>query len=229
MHRRAVPQTLVRHARASSSSQVFPAPWRNPARAAQNGVKTLGSLHQWHHLATPMLSLRRKWDLFSELSELHAIDEHMDLVEFLDGAAAAADVVQHALHSDGFRAFCMHEQSADNVDSSDDVRVLQDVLDRACFQDCVFHMQEADKRGMHYELRHLNVVGCSLFDAEVDAQSARLGVHLDMAQTLRITSSWKDFMLTKQTSMLWVFESPLSSAMQWRVRAMDDFELSKHI
>ncbi|CAK4082614.1 unnamed protein product [Aphanomyces euteiches] len=214
----------------SSSSHVFPAPdtWRHAIRV----VQTLGSFKQWQHFTTPTLSLRAKWAIFNELQQA---DEPIDLGEFMQGASVAIDVVLHAMYSESFRQYCMaRHDKVEDVDS-DEAALLQRVLSHKCFQKYMYECQEADKRGMLYELRHLHFTRLSLYDVHVTNSSVRLDLHVQAVQTMRVTSAKKVFLVKNPTSMLWQFESRQSDsrggdeAMSWQVRSLDNVaQLPEH-
>ncbi|ETV83223.1 hypothetical protein H257_04004 [Aphanomyces astaci] len=220
----------------SSTSQAYPSapsPWSDTAHSiVQNCTKMLTTLKQCRHHTSPVLSFQHKLQVFGEL---HQVDDHVDLDEFMTGADAAVDVVLHATYSEGFRAFCMDGTMCP------DVEVLQRVLAVDCFNKCVLQVQEADKRGMLYDLRHLHIRHRSLLNADTHQRQharnfdsrndglVRLDVHVVVDRTMRISSRWKDFVIKTPVSMLWSFECDVNANdVQWHIVAFDDLELSKY-
>ncbi|ETW02629.1 hypothetical protein H310_06093 [Aphanomyces invadans] len=240
--RRSIPTSLrrssARSSSSTSSSQAYPSapsPWSDTAwSAVQNSLKTLSMLKQFHNYASPSLSLRRKWKVFGEL---HQVDDYIDLDEFMLGANTAVQVVLNAMYSEGFRAFCM------DGTMSPDVAILQTVLGIHCFKKCVFQTQETDKRGMLYDLRHLDIHHCALLGANAQRRQrrntdkielgeglVRLDMHVALDQTMRISSRWKSFVIKMPVSMLWTFECDVHAHdLEWRVVAVEtDLDLTKY-
>ncbi|KDO19697.1 hypothetical protein SPRG_14776 [Saprolegnia parasitica CBS 223.65] len=210
--------TLVPKRFASSSSPLPVAPPSALLRGLYHQVKSLLHFHELRHNLAPSLPARKKWHV---CTSLQVLDEPLAMDEFLDGAKTAVDAVLHQMYSDAFRAYV-----ADPSVMSGDVQWLQDSMSRRRFDACVFEIQEAKKRGMRYDLRHIRFANVAVFQASVANDIMQLQVHCDMVHTVRVTSGHRDFQVQKSSSMLWSFESPVDADQrEWQIVDFHDIDL----
>ncbi len=189
------------------------------------GVKSLVHLKDNHHYLSPSLDIMAKLNICHDLSML---GEPVVLEDFIKGVTNAVDTVLHAVYSKAFNTFAL-EDHARHHSKEEQVELLQDVLSPSCLASCMVVIREAHKRGVEYNLRDVAFQQVSVYavDRIHETTKMQIRVHLDMVHTMRVTAAWRNFIVKKSSSMLWVFESDdiSSSALQWRVALMNDFDL----
>ncbi|OQS00062.1 hypothetical protein THRCLA_06262 [Thraustotheca clavata] len=195
------------------------APAASLLRSVILNAKSLVHFHRVSPAIDPSLSALRKWSVCTNLQMLR---EPIETNDFLEGAATAVDRVLHAVHSDDFRAFVGEKNKENDV-----VSWLQEVMTQKRFDACVFEMEEACKRGVKYDLRHVHFENLGLFEASVILDKIRLQVHCDMVHTVRVTSGHRDFQVPKSSSMLWTFESSTKKR-DWKIVDFQDISLLDH-
>ncbi|OQR94395.1 hypothetical protein ACHHYP_01403 [Achlya hypogyna] len=205
--------------RFASSSPPLPVPTSAALlRSVVQNAKSLLHFRELRHSIVPSLPTLQKWHV---CANLQVLEEPLQIDDFLDGATTAVDAVLHEMYSDAFRAYV-----ADSSTVSDEVQWMQSIMSPKRFQACVFEIQEAKKRGMRYDLRHVRFANVAVFEACVTEYKMQLQVHCDMVHTVRVTSGHRDFQVQKSSSMLWTFESDThKDRRDWKIVDFHDIDL----